>query len=332
MSEKSIAIIDTYIKNNISSLAKKFSYIKYKETGNTLKEKDNICSNLKRNMLTPNMIVNCRIQNILSDKKTNKQMTIFVKILSVIGYIECKDNSSNKTKAQNNTLLTNLYNDNITGIINEENIYDKMLSYFNDELSKNIKVGNTITALIIKLNKDSIMLSMKNSLIKNKKQLTLEGNEIRIKHLLGQVESNKFDYFNEQYFSDKCNTYHLNKILCDNTNPFPYDKIRKVQNYDWSDIYTKKGEEEHKIGNYEKALEYYNEAEALDPLNINVYERRISIYLELGNIDSLKKACKSYLMIKPNDNNIKEILSNIINGKINDKNKNGYLNKKRKQN
>lgn len=332
MSEKSETIINTYIKNNLSSLTKKFSYVKQTENTNLTKEKNNICFISKRNLLTPNMIVNCRIQNILSDKKTNKKMTIFVKIISVIGCIESKENSLTKNDAQSNKFLSNLFNDNITGIINEENIYDKTLSYFNDELSKNITIGNTITALIIKLNKDSIMLSMRNSLIKNKKQLTLEGTEIRIKHLLGQIETNEFDYFNENYFSEKNNIYHLDKILCDNTNPFPYDKIRKVQNYDWSDIYTQKGEEEHKLGNYEKALEYYNEAEALDPLNINVYERRISIYLELGNIELLKKTCKSYLMIKPNDNNIKDILSSIVNGKLNEKNKNGYLNKKRKQN
>ena len=79
MSEKSETIINTYIKNNLSSLTKKFSYVKQTENTNLTKEKNNICFISKRNLLTPNMIVNCRIQNILSDKKTNKKMTIFVK-------------------------------------------------------------------------------------------------------------------------------------------------------------------------------------------------------------------------------------------------------------
>ena len=43
--------------------------------------------------------------------------------------------------------------------------------------------------------------------------------------------------------------YLINKYHLDNIYPmldFPYDKIRKVQNYDWSDIYVQKGEEEKK--------------------------------------------------------------------------------------
>jgi hypothetical protein len=57
--------------------------------------------------------------------------------------------------------------------------------------------------------------------------------------------------------------------------------MRKVQNYDWADEYIKKGTDMMNVKNYEKALEYFKNAEKLDSLNKDLYIQKGLCYLQL---------------------------------------------------
>lgn len=305
-------IINSYISSHLDEIEKKYHISK--SIHNNSKEIKPLLSLLKQNM-----IAKCKIHNMLIDKETKKHITLFITLVSIAGYINEEISLSDNDIG----LLSNCSSYNVKGIIKGDDIYDKNLPYLNESISNNLQKGNIIIALIKDIDIDSISFTLLNSVIKNKKQYTLNGEEVSIKFILGTLAQDEFNFFDESYLDSKLNKYHLNNIypMLD----FPYDKIRKVQNYDWSDIYVQKGEEEKRMGNYEKALEYLSEAQSLDPLNNMVYENRIEIYTMLGNIEMLKKECKSYLHIKPNDERTKEILSSIIKEKPNE-----YLSKKRK--
>jgi tetratricopeptide (TPR) repeat protein len=58
-------------------------------------------------------------------------------------------------------------------------------------------------------------------------------------------------------------------------------RLRKIQNYDWSDEYYNKGEEMVETNNIEKALDYFKEAEKLDNLNKEIYIRKGLCYIKL---------------------------------------------------
>lgn len=51
-------------------------------------------------------------------------------------------------------------------------------------------------------------------------------------------------------------------------------RIRKVQNYDWSDEYLKKAQNMIDKNNFDKALEYLNESQKLDDINPEIYEKK----------------------------------------------------------
>jgi hypothetical protein len=61
----------------------------------------------------------------------------------------------------------------------------------------------------------------------------------------------------------------------------PFVRIRKVQNYDWADEYVKKGNDMIEIKNFEKAIEYFNDAEKLDSLNKEIYHQKGFCYIQL---------------------------------------------------
>ena len=58
------------------------------------------------------------------------------------------------------------------------------------------------------------------------------------------------------------------------------NRIRKLQNYDWSDENLKKGNEIID-SNIEKALEYFMDAEKLDPLNKEIYLKKGAAFLQI---------------------------------------------------
>jgi tetratricopeptide (TPR) repeat protein len=58
-------------------------------------------------------------------------------------------------------------------------------------------------------------------------------------------------------------------------------RLRKVQNYDWADDYIKKGTDMMNIKNYEKAIEYFKNAEKLDSLNKDLFIQKGLCYFHL---------------------------------------------------
>jgi len=51
-------------------------------------------------------------------------------------------------------------------------------------------------------------------------------------------------------------------------------RLRKVQNYEWSDEYLKKAQIMMDLHNYDKAIEYLREAQKLDELNHEIFEKK----------------------------------------------------------
>lgn len=54
-----------------------------------------------------------------------------------------------------------------------------------------------------------------------------------------------------------------------------------MQNYDWADDYVKKGNDMIDIKNYEKAIEYFNDAEKLDALNKEIYYQKGYCFIQM---------------------------------------------------
>jgi hypothetical protein len=59
--------------------------------------------------------------------------------------------------------------------------------------------------------------------------------------------------------------------------------LRKIQSYDWSDEYLKRGNDSYELKNYEKALEQYKDAEKLDFLNNKISILKAKCYIKLVN-------------------------------------------------
>ena len=220
-------IINSYISSHLDEIEKKYHISK--SIHNNSKEIKPLLSLLKQNM-----IAKCKIHNMLIDKETKKHITLFITLVSIAGYINEEISLSDNDIG----LLSNCSSYNVKGIIKGDDIYDKNLPYLNESISNNLQKGNIIIALIKDIDIDSISFTLLNSVIKNKKQYTLNGEEVSIKFILGALAQDEFNFFDESYLDSKLNKYHINNIYP--TLDFPYDKIRKVQNYDWSDIYVQK--------------------------------------------------------------------------------------------
>lgn len=267
-----------------------------------------------------NYLVQCRIKTIMTDKKSNKKSALLTQIEKILATIEM--NSPHPKEL-------NIFPYNITGIISKENIYDSNLFYLNDEIDENLKVNNSIVALVIKIAKGSIFLSLQNSLIKNKHQKHFTSTNMNISFILGQTITNESEFFNENFLKNKYEKYNIEfakkKI-------FNFEIMRKTQNYDWCDMFVEKACEEEANGNYEKALEHYNQAEKLDPLCSAVYFKKMLIYLKLNNIEQAKSNIKNFIKIEPEDEKGTTYLKKIceIEKKGKEKSDISFLNKKRK--
>lgn len=84
------------------------------------------------------------------------------------------------------------------------------------------------------------------------------------------------------------------------------------------------------IHNYEKAVDYFRDAEKLDSLNKDIYTQKGVCFIKLDQLDKAKKEFKNCLKVEPNDEMAKKYLL-FISKKDQDNEYNQMLGKKRTQ-
>lgn len=285
-----------------------------------------------------NVIVIVKITNVIVDKSTGKKISIFTSpVINVLGCVCDKNDSKNvfdMFMKDNKKRVINIKNviRFMRGVINEENIYDKTFTYLNETIDNNIKEGNCIVALIhsVYSNNNKLNLTLLNSYIHNKEQIIFsnvndnnsDSMYVQLKYFLGEVVDSDINEIGDGcYLENKLKQYNI--VIRNEQKEFPFNKLRKVQNYEWSDVYVSKAKEEIEKKNYQKAIEYLNEAECLDPLNVSVFEKKIEVFNVIGNNKEVKKNCKKLLVLEPDNEYgirmLRKVIKVIGNGKKEEK-------------
>lgn len=63
------------------------------------------------------------------------------------------------------------------------------------------------------------------------------------------------------------------------------------------------------VHNFEKAIDYFKDAEKLDSLNKDIYYQKGMCYLKIDHLDKAKKEFKNCLKIEPDDEMSKKYLT-----------------------
>lgn len=196
---------------------------------------------------------------------------------------------------------------NITGVVNQNEIYDKQLVHLNEIVDSNLIVGNEITAMVFDINIEQkvIYLTLRNSCIKGKHQMFVQGNDyqLNIPFNLGMPIKHEHEERNECYLSNKIFHYNIFEYgtISDKVPSFNYEILRKIQNYDWSDEYASKGDYFAQKGLFILAIENFDEAEKLDPLNPEVYIKKGTAWLKMEDEKKASSCFKNCLKIDPNN-------------------------------
>jgi len=93
--------------------------------------------------------------------------------------------------------------------------------------------------------------------------------------------------------------YSKDYFVHHNNMNFSYAKIREYQNIDWSEQCVQAGLEQNKHSNAARALEYYNNAIDLDPLNKNAYIARGSLLTDQEKFEDAIKEFRKALRLEP---------------------------------
>lgn len=285
----------------------------------------------------PYTIISGIIANITYDNNTQKKQTVIIKLKESLTIV------SNDGQSKHCETKSHLESYNLTGIVTQQEIYDKQLVHLNEIIDSNIAIGNEITAMIININLEEkiIYLTFRNSLIKGKSQMFIQGNDylLNIPFNLGMSIRHESEERNESYLNNKMSQYNINEygIMNDNVPCLNYEVLRKIQNYDWSDEYISKGDYFDQKGLFILAIENYDEAEKLDPLNTEVYVKKGNACLKMDDIKKAISCYKNCLKIDPNNKEARDYIEKLHSRRNNNKrpmpsnsNEIHFLNKKRK--
>ena len=220
-------------------------------------------------LLKRNVIVTVKITNVVVDKSTGKKISILTSpVITVLGCVCDKKESKHVFEVfmkDNKKKVTNIKNGIrfMRGVVNEENIYDKAFAYLNEVIDNNIKEGNCIVALIHSVCNNKLNLTLLNSYINNKEQVLFNNNDngdsmyVQLKYFLGEVVDSEINEIGDGcYLENKLKQYNI--TIGNEQKVFPFNKLRKVQNYERSNVYVGKAKEEIEKKNYQKAIEYLN--------------------------------------------------------------------------